>query len=266
MVYIPDFPETEPGNLAVTTTAPDESGNVLSAAAEWIRDQWGAWLALEPRILDLQHRAAVAIQQGANPTLGREIIQDLGSLSQLHGKVTDKVVSLSGYLGLNLGGLGAVWVPFAIAATFASIAAVMLWLMRRLDLQQRLVEGLEQGTLTAADLAALADSPPGSDVLGTAVDMGKLILWGIMAYVALLALREARSFRENPDLLVFRPNPDDGEGERIGVETYALAYQHADNREPYVHNFGPDVEVWGEPDGSVSLHSRSGKRLWRDFD
>jgi len=263
--------ETQAGVAVGEPTS--STGTVLSDAAQWIREKWGVFVALEPEILNLQHRAAMAAAAAKQAgdelryDMGRVIITDLGELSKLHGKVVDKVTELSGYLGLNLGGyqLGAIAVPVAVALTFATIATVMLWLMQRLDLQRRLVEGLEAGTLTHADLAALEDKAPGGDVLGTTLGIGKLALVAFIGWLLLQALQQVPRLRSNPDLLVFHGNPPELEGAYIGENVYALTYQHADNSEPYVHNFRPGVEVWGNPDGSVTLSHPDHRRLWGDF-
>lgn len=233
-----------------------------SQAAEWIRERWDMFVGLEPQILDLQHRAAVArgaaLQRGddATASLARELIEDLGELSLLHGRIVDRMRELGGYIGL-----GAIAVPVVLITAFAVVAAGMAYLMARLDIQRRLVAGLEAGTLTRADLAELeeaGDKPEG--LLGPAVSLGKLALWGFLAWVALQAVREWR----NPRLEVWEANPPGGR-ELIGERVYQVRYRHAEDRRPYYHDFGRDVELWGEPDGTVTLRHRRGRDLWRDF-
>lgn len=259
----------------------ESDGTVLSDAAEWIRDRWSAWLALEPAILDLQHRAAV-VAANANQagdaetyTQAREIILDLGKLGQLHLSISDKVRSLGSWLGLDSlegygggapGTVGAIPVPVALATTFAALALVMGWLMSRVELQRSLVAGLEDGTLTREDLEALAEQPPATDVLSRGVDLARLGLWAFLAFVAWKLASEVGGWRDNPDLLIFEPNPGDGAGgELIGERVHALSYRHAEDGGPYVHDFGPEVELYGLEDGTVQLRHRRGRRLWRDF-
>lgn len=245
------------GTVGAVELAPSE-------AAQWVRDRWADFLAVEPDILDLMHRAAVArgmAREQGNTVLyelGGEVIRDLGALNKLHGSIVDKVEGVASWIGL-----GAIQVPLALLTVYSVVAAGMIYLFARLEIQRRLVVGLEEGTLTRADVETLAEAGNApSELLGQAVDLGKLVLWGVLGWFAIMALQEVRAFRENPTLQVFETNPPP---ELIGERVYAVWYRHEEDGEDYVHHFRPGVSMVGNPDGSVSF--RHGRRaLWRDFD
>lgn len=253
-----------------------ETGAVMSDAAEYLRDRWADFVALEPAILDLMHRAAVAAATAreagdlATYESGRAIIRDLGELSKLHGRVVDKMREVGGWIGVDLAGaprghgLGAIPVPVALYTVFAGLALVVAWLFRRVEYQQELVDALEAGTITAGDLEALNEPPPGTDVLGAAVDLGRLALWAFVAFVAWRIVSELPTFRRNPDLVIFEGNPP---GALIGEHVYSVSYRHAQNSAPHFHDFEtPGVEMWGMDDGTVVLRHPDGRPLWHDFD
>lgn len=243
---------------------------VDSEPAEFVREQWAAFLALHPKILDAQHRAAVAAyaakQAGdmARFERGRAIIQALGDLAQLHHRVITTVEPWGKYIGLS-----AVAIPVAAATVFAGVALVIAWMFRRYDYLDGLADRLADGSLTPADLEALGDAAPATDVLAPFVDVGKLLLWGAALFLGVGLLRELTAAggraRSNPPLTVFAANPpaDDG-AEIIGEHVYTIAYRHAGDSRPYYHDFRSGALLEGLPDGSIRIRNPR-RRLWRDF-
>ena len=244
-------------------TGPDQ-GTVLSDAAAWLRDRWADFLALEPKLVDLQHRAAVAANrarergdlQTANAAV--EMIRTLGDLNQLHGRLVARMESVADYVGL-----GAIAVPVAVATIFSGLALAVLWFFRKVDLQERLLAQLEQGTLT--EQGYLDAQEQLGDMPGPVQEAGGAIRWvaiAVLGYLAVQALGLVGGWRENPPLTVFRRNPPE---DQLSARAWSLAYRHAEDGQDYIHDFGPGVLVDLEDDGSVRL-SHPDHALWAEFE
>ena len=52
----------------------------------------------------------------------------------------------------------------------------------------------------------------------------------------------------------------------MSERVYDVRYQHVDDGQDYVHDFGPGVELEALEDGSVELHHRDGHPLWETFE
>lgn len=262
------------------------------AAAEYVRDQWGRFVNLYQTIIDLQHRAAVVAYQAGQAgdleteELARQAIHSLADLQRKHDATVRTAegladtIGLSGY-GAPSGRVGLGAIPFAAAAGVSALALAVLWFFRAASLEERKLELLESGVATADELALLDPGNPPAMILGQAAGLAKVLLAGLALYVgwqilqesgALKALgkrassrRSSRSSRarRNPPLVVFDSNPPGG---LIGEEVLAVWYEHADDGQPYVHEFGPGVELYAEPDGRVTLEHRAGRELWQDFE
>lgn len=241
-------------------------------ARAYIQEKWAEFLNLGPRIIDMQHRAAVvagALRE-AGDTAGyeqaRDVIRKLGALNIAHGKVIDdyslervgEALGLAGYQGLGA-------VPFVASGVFISIALVMLWAFKALGMYGRKLDLIESGVLTPAEAAALDPGlAPGALFAGVA-DIGKLLLLGAVAWFALQAWQAWQitggRLRRNPPLEIWSTNPPGVMG-----EVYDIRYQHADDGENYVHDFGPGVELEALDDGEIHLSHRDGLALWQEFD
>lgn len=240
-------------------------------ARAYLRDRWAAFLNLGPRIVDLQHRAA--LEAGRCRERGdmechaeaQQVIRDLGALNVRHGEVVDRfhlermgeALGLAGYYG----GLGAWFVP---AAAFSSVALVALWAFRAYELNERKLELIERGVLTPAEAAALDPGPAPGSFLGDLEGLGKLVLAGVVVWLAVQAFgmyQAGRSARPNP-LEVWRVNPPGTMSRRV----YDVRYRHLEDGEDYVHDFGPDVELEALDDGTVLLSHSEGLPLWADFE
>lgn len=234
-----------------------------SAAAAWVRDQWATFLDLSRRIIDLQHRAALASQaaRAQGNTLqadaARALIRSLGELNQAHGRAVEFGTPYMAPLGL-----AGFPIPLAIAAGVSTLAIWVAYLMRRFEYQEQALEALEAGTLTMADLTALeaqAGAAP-AGLLTAGVSGLKWVAVGVLAFLALAMFREWQGIRENPPLDLLYPNPPGPMSERV----HALLYEHADDGADYRHDFRPGVRMETLADGSVRLFHPS-RRIWRDF-
>jgi hypothetical protein len=178
------------------------TGWAPSDAAEWLRDQWGAFASMGSEILDLQHRAAVAsyhAHEAGDTQLheaGKILIRSLGELGDLHQRTLDQARTYLSYLGL-----GAIQVPIALLTVFAGLALLVAWQIARLEHERYLVEALEAGSIVPADLVLLREDPPGSPI-GALVGTGKtiLILAGLALAVMLFTGR-GREWLPNPLLV-----------------------------------------------------------------
>lgn len=244
------------------------TGNIVSEAAEYVAERWQDFLGLERRIVDMQHRAALAAQhyretgQPTQEAAAKALIRTLGELNILHGKLVDKFQALAPYVGL-----GAVAVPVAIAAGFSALAVAVLWFFRKVDLQEQLLAQLEAGTLTEAGYlqaqAALGTMPgPLGETLTAGAGVLKWLVAGLVVFALLEGLKTYRGLSANPPLVVFNSNPPGIMSERV----WSLAYRHTDDGQDYIHEFGPGVEMEALEDGSVLVRHRRGRPLWRDFE
>ena len=240
--------------------APTEGVTTLSDAAEYLRDRWEDFLGLSPRIIDLQHRAALARQghvaQGetAKADAARALILELGRLNVIHGKIVDHFAELAPYVGL-----GAVAVPVFLAAAFSTAAIAVLWFFRKMDIQEQALDLLEAGVLTEAGFLEMNEGL-GASPLRETMGLAKLALWAFFAWVGLQAFGVFRGPRSNPPLVIFGNPPDDF----LSWDVVSMTYAHADDGQIYEHEFQGEVTAELLPDGGV-LVSHPTRSLWRDF-
>lgn len=176
----------------------DEQQTLAGRWFAWVRDRWDAFRALEPRILDLQHRAAVAgahalqVGDAEGNAEAKRAIERLHALGQLQLATADKVRELAQKVGA--GGLGAVpLIPLAWAAAVISACVAVAMIFRRVDAEEQIVGLLEAGQLTAQEAGAILGNietptePPGIfDELATTAK------WAAVAVLGVLALNLAR--------------------------------------------------------------------------
>lgn len=230
-----------------------------SDAAEYVKEKWADFLNLGVRIIDLQHRAAIAAgaarERGDAVTeaAAKAMIRTLGDLNLLHGGAVDRLVPLAPYVGL-----GAIVVPVAIATAFSALALVVLWFFRKIGLQEELLAQLEAGTLTEAGYLEAQEAL--GDIPGPIEAGADLVKWLVFGFVAWAAFQAFGPPRKNPPLTVFNRNPPGLMSRRV----WALSYRHEADGEDYEHEFGPDVEMESLEDGSLLL-SHPSRPIWRDF-
>ena len=250
-------------------------------AAQYLRDRWDEFVGLQGHIVDLQHRAAVlaaeARERGDTATYdrARASIGVLGDLNVRHGQAVDHMREVASFVGVTgLGsyeGLGAI--PVAMIGAVTALALVVVWFFRAAELEERKLDLLEGGTVTVEELRMLDPGPAPAMVLGQAAGLAKVLVAGLVIWVGFQLVQGAgglkklgfgrRRSKKNPPLIVWDSNPP---GNVIGRETAAVYYEHAQDGQPYVHEFGPDVELLAEPDGTIRMEHRGGKELWGEFD
>lgn len=164
----------------------------LDDALAWIRSRLAEFRNAGPRILDGQHAAAVyagSLPDGSPERAeARKVVERWGALLRAHQDALNRWDALKDRLPAlgQLGQLGAVpiVVPVAIAASVIAVAVSMQLILRRLTAEERALELLQQGRITAEQAVELAKNLEGgrSPVLGATL-FG--VPWWIPAGLAL---------------------------------------------------------------------------------
>lgn len=269
---------TEPGLELEELNLEERIRSSADEAAAFLRDQWDRFVGLYSSIIDLQHRAATAAYEARargdleGEEMARRILDALVSLQRQHDTAVRTMEGIADTVGLGAWGgeytgLGAV--PFAAAAAVSGLGLVVLWFFRAYAAEERKLELLEAGVLTPEQFDRI-HAGPAPAMLGQAAGIAKLLLWGLALFLGYRVAQEAgllkaaaKRLRRNPPLVVFESNPPGG---RIGEEVMAVWYRHADDGLPYVHEFGPGVELYADDDGTVHLEHADGRELWADFE
>lgn len=128
-----------------------------------MRNRGRAFRALDRRILDLQHRAAVYTgrqpRDSSERKAGRALVESVGALLRSHQATLNRWDALASRLPfLTQGdGLGILpLIPIALAGTVIAVAASMALIFRRVTAEERAVRLLERGQITAAEAIQLA--------------------------------------------------------------------------------------------------------------
>lgn len=241
----------------------------VDAAADFLRARWDDFLALSPRIIDLQHRAAVLAASARTAgddylaDQARAVIDNLAGLQRLHDGAVNRMrdiasfVGLAGAWGIVGAGLGAI--PLAQVSVVTGLALLVVWFFRAFEAESRKLDLIEEGVLTPEQAAALNVGPAPAGVLGGLSRVGWVLVAGLAAW-ALLEYSRRRPFRDNPDLAVWRPNPP----EPFADNVFGVWYEHHEDGEYYFHEFQDGVEMEANPDGSVTIFHPH-KPVWRDF-
>lgn len=254
-------------------------GDNVSEAIAYLRSKWEDFLRLSPRIIDLQHRAAVtaaeARERGDLETYkqARARVEDLAELQRKHDTAVRTMETVRDYVGLSgYRGLGAI--PFAQVAVITGLALTVVWFFRAFDAQAEMLDAIERGDLTPEQAVAISQgvgAAPGQ-ILGGVANVAKYAAFAALAYLGLQALAAWQSTRprprarRNPPLVVFDRNPPGDDGPSVfGSQVYGVWYRHADDGGDWFHEFGPGVEMIAEPDGSVAISHRGGRRVWEEF-
>lgn len=237
-----------------------ETDETVTEAEGWLRARWADFVNLFQPMLDVQHRAAVAVneaRQAGNEELAeqaRSVVDNMAKLIELHAKVVEKLEA-AGFGGQALGAFPLI--PVA-ALGVSGLATLALWIFRKYEAEAEKLRLIEAGVLTPEQAAALDPGPPPGGMLGTLVgaDWARWALIGLGLFLAWNAFRE---FQPNPPLVMLGNPPGD-----FGRHVYAVEYRHTDDGEPYRHDFGPGVRLRAEPDGSVRIYHPS-RPVWADF-
>lgn len=262
MAYLPS------GTPELTISWEDSIRSSVDAARAYLRQQWGAFLGLSARIIDLQHRAAELAYRNreAHPFLAdqaKAVIRELGKLNQYHNSAVAKMRTVASYTGLGAvaqpATLGAI--PAAQVTVITALALFVVWFFRAFEAQERKLDLIESGALTPEQAAQLEPGPMPQGVISSVADILKWAAFAFLGYMALQAL-QGRELLPNPPLVTWDVNPP--EGGLFGDDVYAIWYRHTDDGRNYVHEFDPGVELEALPDGSVLL-SHPTRRLWEEF-
>jgi len=261
-------------------------GDNVHDAIAYLRGKWSDFVNLYQRIIDAQHRAAVAARDAelrgdlVARDEARKIVHELADMQRKHDAAVRAMSGVADLVGLQgyPRGLGIVFTAAQITIITA-LALTVAWFFRAYAAEARKLDMIEAGTLTPAEAAAISASvgaAPG-EVFGAVGGIAKLALWGVLGFLALRAFQTFQSLqpvgrrssgtRRNPPLVVFDHNPptDDPDAEVFGEEVYGVWYRHADDGGNWFHEFGPGVEMLAHDDGSVSLQHSGGRRVWEEF-
>jgi hypothetical protein len=152
-------------------------------SAGWIADRVDDFRALDRRILDLQHRAAVwtagQLDGSSLRAQGRDIVEALGGLLRFHQSTVNRLDQVAGALP-DSWGLGAlpVVVPVAWAGAVIALAGAMAWIFRRVTAEERALELLEAGQVTPAEAIRIAEAVgrPPSLIGGAPIQLATLAI------------------------------------------------------------------------------------------
>lgn len=187
----------DPGWSAAT---PDQE-SALSQALAWIQNKWGAFVALDTKIEDLQHQAAEIAYSAqlngdtATSDLMKTTIGQLGDLRStydhavaLFDSIKDQVPSFQG-LGQFPG------IPYALMGTLIILGGYVAYVVTRETALEKIVDGARNGTMTpelakAALAAAARAAASAPDKLGEFVTAAKWIIGGVLAIMVLKTVRE----------------------------------------------------------------------------
>lgn len=230
----------------------------------YLSRMWEKFVDLGPKILDLQHRAAViaarAREQGDTERAEQAVavIRSLHNLGKVHMLAVDKAEQYGSYIGLgSYRAAGLSGLPVAVAAALSALALLVAWVFRSYDAEARKLDLIEEGILTPEQAAALDPGPQPAGLVGAAQGV---IMWAVLAAVGLMVARHMLDApRRNPPLVVYGANPPG----TIGEDVHAVYYRHAEDGQFYVHEFEGGVELEALPDGTVLLHGPD--PLWEEF-
>jgi len=254
---------TAPGGTELGFYLPEETTTTEEKARSYIQEKWAAFLDLSRRMIDLQHRAALAKQAAERAgDIEREeaaltLIEDIGYLNQWHNEIVFRIEAIRENVGL-----GAIQLPLGVAV-LSGLALLVAWAFRRYDAQELALKAIEDGTITPEQLIALTGEDAPGEIVG---GLASALKWGAVALVGWVLLQGFRTFRPNPPLVVFHENPPGGE---MSNDVVGVQYRHNDDGEFYEHRFDRShfdgVHMDAEDDGSIRIfHPR--KPVWDNFE
>lgn len=164
-------------------------------AAQWIREKAIQFEELGPKILDLQHRAAEytakarAAGDEAEAAGGRRLVESIGFLLRAHQSVLNQLTLIAGAIpGLvkspvTLGIIPLV-IPIAMAAAVIALAGAMALIFRRVTAEEKAVDLLEAGSITAVEAIELVKNiEGGGGLLEGLTGAPQLLLLAAAGYV-----------------------------------------------------------------------------------
>lgn len=165
----------------------------LEDATAYISERYEAFQRLFPKLLDLQHAAALEVQKAATSgrpeaeRLARESVQRLAGLIRLHAKTEERLDGFRSYVP----GLGVIPIAYALAAV--AVAGTIAYIFSRVHAEERIVRELQRGTLTAQEATALLAATEGGG--GPLQGLGSTLRWvvlGAALWFGVNLYREAR--------------------------------------------------------------------------
>ena len=168
----------EPGTSFVGTAALAEAELTDTEAERYLFEVADDFHGLSRRIIDMQHRAALVagrareVGRFADYENAKQLIVDLGDLNQRYGRAQDTWSLVNRWVP----GLGAI--PFFLVAIVTGLAAYVAAIFRQAALESQRLELLEEGVLTADELAAIQGGG-----IGQLAQLAPLAVAGALAWM-----------------------------------------------------------------------------------
>lgn len=156
----------------------------MTATEAWayVRGKWDEFTGLYPRLLDLQHRAAVAAAEAraagrdAEADEARASLDRLAALVELHDDAVSRFEILATAVGLGA-------FPIAYAAAAIALAGIVALVFARFGAESRIVGLLEAGRLTPGEAERiLAETEGGAGLFGGLRESLQWIALGLAAW------------------------------------------------------------------------------------
>lgn len=156
----------------------------MTATEAWsyVRAKWDEFTGLYPRLLDLQHRAAVAAAEARQAGRveeadeARASLERLAELVELHDDAVSRFEILAAAVGLGA-------FPIAYAAAALALAGIVALVFARFGAEARIVGLLEQGRLTPGEAERiLAETEGGTGLFSGLRDAVTWIAVGLAAW------------------------------------------------------------------------------------
>lgn len=235
---------------------------------QWLDQFWSFYVNLWPKMLDLEHQAAVLAATSpagsAQHTLAMQAVKAVSQLMDIQTWVQKQAETYG--LAPSTGTMGVVGLAIVGGTIAVTVAGLVWWSVLRYNALTQVVNGINAGTMTPSQGSALlsaSGSPPG---WGAITGAGALLLLAAVGAVIWFHVHRSRPevvvARENPWLMVANP-PEDEDG-TWSHEVLSLDYIHDDDGEAYRHAFRPGVRMQALPSGDVRLYHPH-KRIWREF-
>ena len=149
----------------------------ITGATVYLQGKLNDFRALEPRLADMQHDAALlaAAARERDPSKVDEamrLVESIGTLRVEHGETLDRLNSLIE----SVPGLGLPIIPLALAATAIAIAASMAFIFRKVSSEEAALALIEKGLLTPDEARQLR-----AGIGGVAANFSRIAQYGAIA-------------------------------------------------------------------------------------